>query len=322
MSAIAQLPDYSRRETTTAVVTSILLHLLLIIIVAWGAATWHGDVPVARKEDPIEITILPIEPVKPPTPQFVRTTPQGETITQPKDALFESDNNTRAASEHAPTGDLPLPSQEGREADSLELESNDYTAGHDSQPSSPTAPLEQTQTTTPVEKAIPVPTPAPPTQLALLEVPQSKAELPAQRKPATPARPHKPSASAYQPQTRVTRLRGNISNRGKASLEVAATPLGRYKKILSDAIGSRWYYYVNNQIGLLSAGTVEIRFIVNPDGKVQNVRVTSNSSNESFASISINAIMEAEIPQIPEDVVKLLENGRIEVDYSFTILGN
>ena len=105
-------------------------------------------------------------------------------------------------------------------------------------------------------------------------------------------------------------------------MEANATPLGRYKKQVSDAIGSRWYYHVNSQMGLLNIGTVEIRFQVLPDGKVKSPRVISNSSNESFASVSLAAVIQAEIPPIPPELVGLLENGRLEIDYSFTILGN
>ena len=101
-----------------------------------------------------------------------------------------------------------------------------------------------------------------------------------------------------------------------------ATPLGRYKKQVSDAIGSRWYYHVNSQMGLLNIGTVDIRFQVLPNGKVKAPRVLSNSSNESFASVSLAAVIQAEIPPIPPELVGLLENGRLEIDYSFTILGN
>jgi TonB family protein len=75
-------------------------------------------------------------------------------------------------------------------------------------------------------------------------------------------------------------------------------------------------------MGLLNIGTVEIRFQVLPNGKVKAPRVLTNSSNESFASVSLAAIMAAEIPPIPQDVAKILENGRLEIDYSFSILGH
>ena len=139
----------------------------------------------------------------------------------------------------------------------------------------------------------------------------------------TPAqKPSTPSASGFQSETRVTRLRGSISNRGRASVEANATPLGRYKKAVSDAIGSRWYYYVKSQMGLLNIGTVDIRFTILSNGKVKAPQILNNTSNESFASVSLSAIVQAEIPPIPPEVEAVLENGRIEIDYSFSILGN
>ena len=38
--------------------------------------------------------------------------------------------------------------------------------------------------------------------------------------------------------------------------------------------------------------------------------------------MSVNSIIEAEIPPIPEEVAKLLVNERLEIDYTFSILGN
>jgi TonB family protein len=65
-----------------------------------------------------------------------------------------------------------------------------------------------------------------------------------------------------------------------------------------------------------------VSFVVRENGKVENIRVVRNSSNESFAACSVQAIMEAEIPPIPKELVPMLANGRIEIDYSFTILSN
>ena len=105
-------------------------------------------------------------------------------------------------------------------------------------------------------------------------------------------------------------------------MSATATPLGRYKKMLSDAIGSRWYYYVTEQLGLLNVGTVEVRFVVRQNGNVERVQVLRNSSNESFAACTVRAIMEADIPPIPKELVPMLEGSRIEIEYSFTILSN
>ena len=316
----------SRRETVLAALASLLLHLLLILCVALALTVpaWQFPVsPVEKEEPPIEMTVLPMEAPKPLEPTFVNTTVQNAPE-PPKNAPFESDKNTRAASEMAPGGSAPVPSLDGRESPVLELANKDYTAGKQAQ--APAPPREQTpEQTAPSEpQSTPTPSLPAPSELAQREAPP-RPKTEEQKKPVQPAQAAQPkpaAASGFQPQTRVTRIKGNISNRGKASVDAAATPLGRYKKMVSDAIGSRWYYYVNDQIGLLNIGTVEVRFMVSSTGKVGGIKVLSNTSNESFASVSVNSIIEAEIPPIPDEVAKLLDNGRLEIDYSFTILSN
>ena len=314
----------ARRETVLAAIASILLHLLLILCVAVALTVpaWQFPASVPEKSPPIELTILPMEAPKPQDPTYVSTTEQN-TPEPPKNAPFESDKNTRAASEVAPSGSAPVPSLDGRESPSIELENRNYTTGKPGQ--APAPPVQQTaeQSATPQPQSTPVPSPPAPTELALREAPpRPKTEEQKQTKPAQSAQPKPAAAAGFQPETRITRIKGNLSNRGKASVDAAATPLGRYKKMVSDAIGSRWYYYVNDQIGLLNIGTVEVRFIVSSNGKVGGVKVLSNTSNESFASVSVNSIIEAEIPPIPEEVAKLLVNERLEIDYTFSSLGN
>jgi hypothetical protein len=218
-----------------------------------------------------------------------------------------------------------VPSLDGRDSPALELTNTDYKDGKQGEAAAPMAqPQTESQPAPPEPVATPEPALPATTQLALRDAPpRPKAEQQKpETKPAQPARPKPPAASGFQPETRITRIKGNLSNRGKASVDAAATPLGRYKKMVSDAIGSRWYYYVNDQIGLLNIGTVEVRFIVSSNGKVGGVKVLANTSNESFASVSVNSIIEAEIPPIPDEVAKLLVNERLEIDYTFTILSN
>lgn len=352
--------EKERRKTIAAAVASIILHALIILGIAFFLY-WHPaliPLPEEEEDTPLEITIVDPEPPKPVEPMYVATTSTQKVETPPENAPFESDNDTRAASPLPATGDAPVPSTEGEESPTLELENRDYTPGKlDSPAAPPVAPSQPSQPVPPQPQQEPQPTPTPeppkpeekpqPTPeatatpkpveaLALLEPPTPRAvetprptppqeQQPQEKPPEQPRPPSPPQPSVlpgYQPQTRVTRLRGSVSNRGRASVDAVATPLGRYKKMLSDAIGSRWYYYVNEQLTLLHTGTVDLRFIVRRSGKVEKVEVIRNSSNESFASISVRAVMDAEIPPIPEDIVPMLDNGRIEIEYSFTILPN
>jgi outer membrane biosynthesis protein TonB len=89
--------------------------------------------------------------------------------------------------------------------------------------------------------------------------------------------------------------------------------------MVSDAIGSRWYFYVRQQMSVLVPGTVEIRFTVNSQGKASQIKVLRNSSNESFAACSVGSIVDAEIPPIPPEILPMLEGGRLEIDFTFAI---
>ena len=324
MTTSTRLPDDSPKETVAAAILSIIIHLLIVL-----SFTAFIAIPVFETKlppppaTPLEITMIAPEPPKPPVPRFVQTTPQANPPEPTKTATFESDNNTRAASNAPASGSDPLPSVAGKDLPGMDFENKNYTPGSKPQAAAPAAQPVQTPQPTPAPAATPESAPAPPSELALLELPKAKPTPSPQAKKTVPQqKTQPPAATGYQPETRITRIRGNISNRGRPSVDAVATPLGRYRKMVSDAIGSRWYYYVNEQLGLLNIGTVDIRFTVMPDGKVKAVQVLHNTSNESFASVSINAILRAEIPPIPAEVSKLLENGRIEIDYTFTILGN
>lgn len=331
-SLIIDWREKSRKKTLRAVILSVILHLLLIIGIAIVVGLKPPTMMIPEEEETIQVTM--VDPPKPPDeePQYLSTVESQRSKTAPETPAFESDKDTRAASEAPATGDVPLPTQEGEESPATQFEDREFTPGKEPQPSSPASePTRPTEPSPPVpEEAQPKPTPRQPaSEIALLQpqrkpapqaTPRPTPEDPLPPKPET--KPASPALPGYQPQTRVTRLKGNISNRGRASADAVATPLGRYKKQLSDAIGSRWYYYVNDAISLLNTGTLDLRFVVLKSGKVQRVEVIRNSSNESFASTSVRAVMEAEIPPIPEEILPMLKDGKIEVDYTFTILPN
>jgi TonB family protein len=321
-----------RRKALAALVASILLHLFIIGSVSLVLAARRPIFVPPPEESPVELTLVAAPDTAPKQrPSYVQTSESQRAEKPPEDSVFESDKDTHAASPLPAAGDAPVPTQDGRDQPGLSLENREYTAGPVPRESSPavqppqeTAP--ETATEPKPEESKPKMTPQQGTQLALLEPPKPK--TPPRPKAAKAVRQEQqqqaqtPQPPGYQPQTRITRIRGNISNKGRAAVSATATPLGRYKKMLSDAVGSRWYYYVTEQLGLLNVGTVEVRFLVRENGKVERVQVLRNSSNESFAACTVRAIMEADIPPIPKELVPMLEGSRIEIEFSFTILSN
>ncbi len=74
---------------------------------------------------------------------------------------------------------------------------------------------------------------------------------------------------------------------------------------------------------LISIGTLQLRFDVDRSGRVKNLKITENTSNESFANICLQSVLEAQLPPIPDDVADTLPSEGLQVDgFSFTIYPN
>jgi len=342
-----------RERFSFFVFLSFLIHASLIIFL--GVLFARSLIKKVAPEPPPPEVTLEITPLNKKDRPFMEA--KETTDTAPKNAPFQSDQNTKAASELPPDGELAVPSQEGVSQSALELRNQKHTAGekpasqagNPAPPQPPTvasAPASQSApqkpeptplpsatpqpTSTPLASPTPTTTP-PPNNLKLLEPPKTQPtpkttalQTQSQASQASPAQP--PSApgsqgttKGYQPETRQTVIRGNISNRSRSSVAAEATPIGRYKKAVADAIGSRWYYYVEERMGLLSIGTVDVSFKVGPGGKVMGLHVVRSNSNQSLTDCSLRSIMDAKLPPIPPDVAATLQDGCLEIDYSFTI---
>ena len=314
-----------RRAVGWALLFSLLIHLVSILAVAW-VYVMETPPPPDRVEE-IEITL--IEPPPPPpreVPRFVET--DAPETAPPEQAAFESDRNTAAASPETAQGDLPVPTQDGREQPFLELTDTELAMAQPSESSpAPETPPAEPSPPAPPEAAKPAEEkpadekPAAPDALLAMNQPRREEEKEPREKPQPPAPP--PARPAFQRQARATRLRGSLSSDGSsASVNAVRTPLGRYQKAISDAIGSSWYYYIGPRLDMFSYGTVSVVFIVDKNGKVRRPRVIENTSNESFEIVTVESILAAEIPPIPPDVLPVLEGGQIEIDYTFSIITN
>lgn len=338
--------DY--RTIGAAIVISLFLHLVVGFSLAAFGSAFTPTFPVEDK--PVELTFVDLStppPLVPKNPPYMETAPSKETVEKPKEQTFESNANSIAGSELPATGDLPLPSQQGKERPSVNLETHDYslpTDGSKPQPEAQSAlvqqpprqanpPQEKTEAET-TPKTAPIPTPrrdefallktTPPPAIKAPEETTSSPP-PAVTEVAPPAnvqpKPNRP-ASSYQAQKEQTRITGGLNNRGPSSVNAVGTPLGRYQKALSDAIGSRWYYYVDRKRDLISIGTVIIHAEIDAQGKVQSMQVRSNTANETCANICLQSFQEAHIPPIPPDLIGTLPEGRFPVDYTFTFYAN
>jgi hypothetical protein len=342
------------RKLGLAILISLFLHLLVGFSLAAFGSAFTPALPVEDK--PVELTIVDLSATPPPLvpkdPPFMETAPSKESTEKPKEQTFESNANSIAASKLPATGDLPLPSQDGKERPAVNLETHDYSLPTDGskpqpEPQSTAAPdskpvLAATPPPKPKASEAPISTPtaAPvntpePEQLAMLRAtPPPPIKAPDETEPSPPpdvAAPVPPpvprptpelAASNYQAQKEQTRITGRLTNRGPSSVNAVGTPLGRYQKTVSDAIGSRWYYYMNSKGDLVSIGTANIQAEVDAEGHVQKLRVVSNNANEAFANICLQSFQEAHIPPIPPDLIATLPDGRMPVDFTFISYAN
>jgi outer membrane biosynthesis protein TonB len=404
------IPDVSaippRRMVTIGVVVSLLLHLLAFLIFGLLGLFSDHKMDFARdnaKPKEIELTVIP--PDEPPAPAFTIVPTQqrlfmdSRGLDVAKEAadkpLFESDENMKAASEVAATGDLPLPGQDGRNSPFNEFKTQRSLLGPVAQPftldTPPSPPVPQTPPAPPIAMQTPatapdttppppVPKPAEkvekatkpedkpatktpdnpqPTKLRAVEkpredeialsktqsIPEAITEI---LKPvATPPPvsvshaavlrplddqmaklttpmpkpmpvPQPPHPSGYQPETEKNHIESSISNRGRSAVNAIGTPMGRWRKQVHDAIGSRWLYYVDSRRDLLAFGVVSISFSINDQGKVAKVHVEANTGNQSLESVTLEAIHDAEISPPPLDPASPIGQEPLDWKIDFT----
>jgi outer membrane biosynthesis protein TonB len=292
--------DYNGRTVLWALLAAILIHLTAAFFLAAFSGVFSPATPV--QDQPPELSFVDLSPASAPkNSAFIETDESKKSLQPPKDKTFESNANSIGASELAAAGEMPLPSQAGKDRPLMDLETNPYsleTKG--SQPQQASAAQQQQQNAPPDSAPLTAAE-----QFALLT---QKSAAAAEQSAASQAQ------SAYRRQRERSHIAGNITNHGISSVNALGTPLGRYQKIVADSIGSRWYVFVDQKRDLITIGTLRLRFDIDRSGKVKNLKITENSSNEAFANVCVQSVLEAHLPPIPPDVANTLPPAGLEVE--------
>ena len=300
------------RAVLWALLAAIFIHLVIAFLLAVFGGVFSPAVPIEDK--PVQLTFVDLSPVPlvPKNSAFMETDESKKSAEPPKEKTFESNANSIAASELPATGEAPLPSQTGKDRPFVDLETHASSLQmNGAQPQPSAAPQE-----TPAPSAAPQPT----LQPAPISAAEQFAILTARPTPAV--KPSTAAASAYRPYKDRTRISGRITNRGVSSVNALGTPLGRYMKFLLDAVGSRWYTYLDQRIDLISIGTTRVVFTVDRSGEVKNLKVVENTANEALANVCIQSIQEAQLPPMPDDLAATLPAEGLDMDIPFTIYPN
>src|SRR5213595_2688597 len=292
--------EYDARTVLWALLVAILIHFAAAFLLAAFSGFFSPSVPMP--EQPAELTLVDLAPTSASKNSAFIETDESKKAPEPKDKTFESNANSIGASELAAAGEMPLPSQAGKDRPLMDFESNPYSLdskGAQAQQK----PASQQNAAQPAAQPEPITAAE---QFALLTQ-KSASALDA-------AAASSQAQSAYRRQKERTHIAGNITNRGISSVNALGTPLGRYQKIVADSIGSRWYTYVDQKRDLINIGTLRLGFIIDRSGRVKNLKVTENSSNEAFASVCLQSVLEAHLPPIPQDVAQSLPPEGLEVE--------
>jgi outer membrane biosynthesis protein TonB len=300
------------RKVFWALLVAVALHLLIGYSLAVYGGLLYSPFSVAEEDKPVELSFVDLSATPAPVKNtmFVENDESKQTEA-PKEKTFESNANSIAASQGAAAADLPIPTQEGKDRPNFDLDAHPYSLPSEGAQPQPSVAPQQSATPQPTVQPTPVSKNDEFAMLASTPTPRpTVASTPQQQK------------SVYQPYKERTRLAGSITNRGTSAVNAVGTPLGRYQKILFDAVGSHWYAYIEEKADLVSLGTTRVSFWVDRSGKVRNLKVLSNDSNEAFANVCLQAILDSKLPPIPEDVADALPPEGLESEIAFTTFSN
>src|SRR6266404_6696870 len=123
-----RLRDYQQNARTIfwALLAAILIHLLVAFLLAAFSGFFSPALPAPEK--PVELTFMDLSPASMASKNsaFIETD-ESKNAPEPKDKTFESNANSIGASELAATGELPLPSQAGKDRPLMDFETNPYS---------------------------------------------------------------------------------------------------------------------------------------------------------------------------------------------------
>ncbi|PYS67093.1 MAG: hypothetical protein DMF73_20145, partial [Acidobacteria bacterium] len=193
--------EYDARTVLWALLAAIAIHLAVAFLLAAFGGVFSPAVPFEEKQ--AELTLVDLSPASlvPKNSAFIETD-ESKKAPEPKEKTFESNANSIGASELAAAGELPLPSQTGKDRPFMDLETNPYsleTKG--AQPQQSAAASQQKQM--PAQQSAPITAAE---QFALLtQKPAPETERSTEASQAQ---------SAYRRLKERTQIAGNITNRG------------------------------------------------------------------------------------------------------------
>jgi len=130
-----------------------------------------------------------------------------------------------------------------------------------------------------------------------------------------------PEKDAFSPFTRTSKTDGSISREGMDAVDAEATPLGIYMRKVTGAVEKKWHLYVRLGKDSVTFGRVRFRFYVDRKGTPQDLKILSDArdADPRMRELTLRAILDAQIPPIPADLLPTLDDGRVKIEYEAII---
>lgn len=127
----------------------------------------------------------------------------------------------------------------------------------------------------------------------------------------------KPEKDAFSPFTRMGKNDGAISREGENAVDAAQTPRGIYMRQVTGAVERKWHLYVRLARDAVNFGRVRFRFYVDRKGTPQDLKILSDArdADPRMRELTLRAILDADIPPIPQDLLPELEDGKLKIEY-------
>ncbi len=293
---------------------SVIGHMLLLICIFLGLTSSRTIEPLSaekkKNEGPKEVTVmLPdfmeqieiprVLPESPKQKQFLNTDGNTDSKIKPKTSGFESDRNTVAETEMLP--DTTAAQTKGitlrgdKRINSLELEDQNFSAGK----SKNTPNTLESEMKTKSER--------------IFADPNSTSDARSLKKEM------ETSSTDNSIVRRKNNVNGTLTNKGKNAVDAVETPLGHYKKSVTDTIAKKWHQYRNENAESVTWGTLRLKFNVNPEGKIMKLTVTENSGNEKLLDLTLKSISETELEPMSDEVAAELGASGLSMKYDVII---
>lgn len=320
----------------------------------WKKMRAASEEPQVTLLYPDQVMTIPVPQLKPKsTPQFIRTSQNEPVDEKPVKSDFISDRNTKAAAKEAPYPDAtkPMPSMKGIDRPTMELANRKYQDGkvaddNGGKPSSvkmhePAAAMPELPKPKPqlVAKADPTPMAKMMEQLDKADAHLNVGKLPLEvRKPSDEATPPTPQMEVpkepltppqpmetkkalenFSPFTEMAKTKGTISNKGENAVDAEATPMGKFMSRVTSAVEKKWHLLRRQNADAVSYGVLKVRFYVNREGKPEDISFVERANNPRMEDFTLEAILKADIPPIPRELLPMLEKERFPVEYDIII---